>query len=374
LDAKRHIAIFASWYPTREQGLNGNFIQDFAHLLGTRYQVSVIHVGAQDGTQNPLVRVSCEGSVRVYQAELPHKKGISGFLFYQVHWWKQIRKFWKQMCSEEGTPDIIQVQVVWKMGIAAVWYAWRAKIPFIVHEHWTGYYPADPQLKGLRWLWHHLILRRAKAVSAVSKPLALALEALGARKPVAVLMNAVTYTAARADRSKFPHFLHVSNFREEHKQTHSVLMVFQKVQKEFPEARLTLVGNAPEDLRRAYTTAPGVAFSGPLTRQELGKLYAEATAVVSFSRFETFALSIAEGLLHGTPAIYTACGGPETYMQPHWGLRADADDPHTLYLCMHEFCSGSKNWNHAQIAAEAQQKFSQKALLDTFDSWLNRLI
>jgi glycosyltransferase involved in cell wall biosynthesis len=374
LDAKRHIAIFASWYPTREQGLNGNFIQDFAHLLGTRYQVSVIHIGAQEGTQNPLVSVSSEGSVRVYQAELPHKKGIWGFLLYQVHWWKHIRKFWNQMCLEEGTPAVIQVQVVWKMGIAALWYAWRAKIPFIVHEHWTGYYPADPQLKGLRLLWHRLILRRAKGASAVSKPLALALEALGARKPVAVLMNAVSYTAVHQDRSKVPHFLHVSNFREAHKQTRSVLMVFQKVRELFPEARLTIVGNAPEDLRETYANEPGVAFSGPLTRQALGKLYAEATAVVSFSRFETFALSIAEGLLHGTPAIYTACGGPETYMQPHWGLRADADDPHTLYLCMQEFCSGYKNWNHAQIAAEAQQKFSPNALLDTFDSWLNQLI
>jgi glycosyltransferase involved in cell wall biosynthesis len=373
LDAKRHIAVFASWYPTREQGLNGNFIQDFVRLLGTRHQVSVIHVSALAEAQNPFVRVFSDGAARVYQAELPHKKGIWGFLLYQIQWWKQIREFWKQMCLEQGRPDFIQVQVVWKMGIAAAWYAWRTKIPFIVHEHWTGYYRADPQLKGLRLLWHRLILRRAKGATAVSKPLALALEELGAPKPVAVLMNAVPYTAADIARSRTPHFLHVSNFREVHKQTRSVLMVFQKLQQEFPEARLTLVGNAPEDLRETYAKEPGVHFCGPLTRQELGRLYAAATAVVSFSRFETFALSIAEGLLHGTPAIYTACGGPETYMQPHWGLRADADDPHTLYVCMREFCTSSGNWNHAQIAAEAQQKFSSNALLNTFDSWLNQL-
>lgn len=335
--------------------------------------MSVIHVSAHPGAQKPFISVSNDASVRVYQAELPHKKGIWGFLLYQIHWWKQIRTFWKQLCLEQGTPDLIQVQVVWKMGLAAAWYSWRAKIPFIVHEHWTGYYPADPQLKGLRLLWHRLIMRRAKGVSAVSKPLALALEALGARKPVAVLMNAVQYTRADAERSKVPHFLHVSNFREEHKQTRSVLMVFQKLRREFPEARLTLVGNAPEDFRKAYAAEPGVDFSGPLSRQELGRLYAAATAVVSFSRFETFALSIAEGLLHGTPAIYTACGGPETYMQPHWGLRVDADDPHTLYQCMHECCSGSKIWNHAQIAAEAQKKFRQEALLDAFQSWLAQL-
>ncbi|MBU6324809.1 MAG: glycosyltransferase, partial [Bacteroidetes bacterium] len=187
------------------------------------------------------------------------------------------------------------------------------------------------------------------------------------------LMNVVHEPEVQAPRSTLPHFLHVSNFREEHKQSRIVALVFQKLREEFPEARMTMAGNVPEDYRRDLEHVPGLEFTGVCSRKELSRLYGTATAVVSFSRFETFALSIAEGLLHGTPAIYTACGGPETYMQPHWGLRADADDPESLYICMRSFCAGSQPWDHARIAAEAQQLFNQKALLDAFDHWIKEL-
>lgn len=207
----------------------------------------------------------------------------------------------------------------------------------------------------------------------MSKPLALALEELGARKPVKVLINAVEAGETKAERSVTPHFLHVSNFREDQKQSRSVAMVFRKIREEFPQVRMTMAGTVPNDFKAAYSGIEGLEFSGICTRSEMDALYGGATAVVSFSRFETFALSIAEGLLHGTPAIYTACGGPETYMQPHWGLRADADDPDTLYQCMRAFCIGMQHWNHAQIAHEARQTFSRKALLDAFDQWIKSL-
>jgi glycosyltransferase involved in cell wall biosynthesis len=373
LDSVRHIAIFASWYPAKAHSLNGNFIRDFAHLLSERYKVSVIYVGADPEATAPVLHIRKSGNCTEYLAGIPHKRGLIGFIRHQWAWYVQIKQFWKTMLAQEGKPDLIQAQVIWKMGLAAAWYSWRAKIPFIVHEHWTGYYPADPQLKGLRMLWHRLILRRAKGVSAVSKPLALALEELGARTPVKVLINTVEAGETKAERSVTPHFLHVSNFREEQKQSRSVAMVFRKIREEFPQARMTMAGAVPDDFKAAFSEIEGLEFSGICTRSEMDALYRGATAVVSFSRFETFALSIAEGLLQGTPAIYTACGGPETYMQPHWGLRADADDPDTLYQCMRVFCVGSREWNYEQIALEARECFSRKSLLDSFDQWIKSL-
>ena len=373
LDQIRHIAVFASWYPAGAQGLNGNFIRDFAVLLSSRYLVSVVYVGAAPELEEDELIIERNGNLSEYLARLPHKKGLLGFIRHQLNWWKHIRLFWKRLSKEHGRPDLIQVQVVWKMGLAALWYSRKYRVPFIVHEHWTGYFPADPQLKGLRRLWHRLVLVRAKGVSAVSRPLAVALEALGAPKPAAVLMNAVVTPAAQEPRSPFAHFLHVSNFREEQKQSRTVALVFQRLRAEFPMARLTMAGAVPVDFQSEFERIQGLEFSGICSRQELSELYSRATAVVSYSRFETFALSIAEGLMHGTPAIYTACGGPETYMQPHWGLCADADDPDTLFQCMRSFCLERGRWNHEQIAVEAQQSFSREHLLTAFDHMLKNL-
>ncbi|MBU6325943.1 MAG: hypothetical protein KJS92_10675, partial [Bacteroidetes bacterium] len=71
MDRIRHIVVFASWYPAGAQGLNGNFIRDFARALSSRYRVSVIHVGANPALKSPQVSVSRSERLNEYVAILP---------------------------------------------------------------------------------------------------------------------------------------------------------------------------------------------------------------------------------------------------------------------------------------------------------------
>ncbi len=59
----------------------------------------------------------------------------------------------------------------------------------------------------------------------------------------------------------------------------------------------------------------GVLFPGWLSPEELGTMYADASVFVAPSLFETFGQSIAEAMLHGTPAVAFKCGGPEEIIE-----------------------------------------------------------
>ena len=124
----------------------------------------------------------------------------------------------------------------------------------------------------------------------------------------------------------------------------------------------------PESLRRDRS----VHFTGALARHELTELYCRATALISYSHFETFAMSVAEALVCGCPVFYTACGGPESYVLPGMGLQVDAENPATLLAAMEEIAAIDR-FDREAIARQAQQLFDPQTLLDTYTRWIKEL-
>jgi len=114
-----------------------------------------------------------------------------------------------------------------------------------------------------------------------------------------------------------------------------VVRAFALLQKEYPEARLDLVGGGPleaeirqlvQDLRLS-----GVRFTGVASRQEIGKHYDDADIFINASRIDNMPVSIIEGFGAGTPVVTTA---PESipYFVEHerTGLLSKVGDPEEL--------------------------------------------
>ena len=38
-------------------------------------------------------------------------------------------------------PDLVHVQVALKAGLIALYLKWKYRIPYVLTEHWSGYYP-----------------------------------------------------------------------------------------------------------------------------------------------------------------------------------------------------------------------------------------
>jgi glycosyltransferase involved in cell wall biosynthesis len=88
-----------------------------------------------------------------------------------------------------------------------------------------------------------------------------------------------------------------------------VVRAFAGVQREFPEARLDLVGKgsseaAIRDLVRDLKV-PGVHFLGVASRQQIGRFYDDADIFVNTSWLDNMPVSIMEAFAAGTPVVTT---------------------------------------------------------------------
>ncbi|MGA9388939.1 MAG: glycosyltransferase family 4 protein [Candidatus Sulfotelmatobacter sp.] len=89
-----------------------------------------------------------------------------------------------------------------------------------------------------------------------------------------------------------------------------VVRAFAEVQKQFPEARLDLVGKGPSEseiraLVRDLNLA-GVHFMGVASREEIGRFYDRADIFINASWLDNMPVSIEEAFACGTPVASTA--------------------------------------------------------------------
>jgi glycosyltransferase involved in cell wall biosynthesis len=89
-----------------------------------------------------------------------------------------------------------------------------------------------------------------------------------------------------------------------------VVQAFAEVKKEYPEARLGLVGDGPleGDVRKlvADLHLTGVNFAGVVSHQEIGKYYERADIFINASWLDNMPLSIIEAFAAGTPVVTTS--------------------------------------------------------------------
>ena len=89
-----------------------------------------------------------------------------------------------------------------------------------------------------------------------------------------------------------------------------VVRAFAEVRKEYPEAKLDLVGNGPleGDIRKlvADLKLTGVNFAGVASRQEIGKYYDQADIFINASWLDNMPLSVIEAFASGTPVVTTS--------------------------------------------------------------------
>ena len=114
-----------------------------------------------------------------------------------------------------------------------------------------------------------------------------------------------------------------------------VVRAFAEIQREFPDARLDLVGKGPveSEIRQLVSNLKlsGVNFAGVASRQEIGRFYDQADIFINASYLDNMPVSLIEAFAAGTPVVTTA---PESmpYLVEHerTGLLSEPGDPSAL--------------------------------------------
>jgi glycosyltransferase involved in cell wall biosynthesis len=183
------------------------------------------------------------------------------------------------------------------------------------------------------------------------------------------------------------------------KGVHTLLDAFAEVVREFPAARLDLVGAKvalPADLLVGLSADPLVAalarfydgsigdgyqevlesqvrrlgiersvrFVGGLPHAELVAAYQSASLVVNPSLSESFGITLVEGMACGVPVIGTRVGGMlETVVHGETGLLVEPEQPSTLAEAMIKMLSDRRMWEAMSTAGRerAVARFSWAA-------------
>ncbi len=317
--------------------------------------------------------------------------------------YRRLRQLWGGQ-----PPDLVHVHVLLRTGLAA-WAlrAWRG-IPFIVTEHWTLYLPERAGgISSLRNWLTRAVVRRAAALHTVSTGLGRAMAALGFVNPRSVVIanvvdtdlfrpdavtdekgqllnetvaTAATAAAAAAEATEaevetaaagVSTLLHVSAFHDGVKNISGVLRVVARLRATWPGLRLRIAGYGPdEQALHAYAAELGllaggtVTFLGKLPHTAVAAEMARATALVSFSRAETFGCVLLEARACGCPVVATRTGGVPELFEPAeaFGLLIAPDDEAALEAALTRVVAKAVVFDPARLRADAAARCAPAAV------------
>lgn len=367
MSRKLHILLLPSWFPVKHAPLNGIFNRELAQLLAESHQVSTLHLCFAHVEKVEIQTVAVSESATETIVYLPEKGNP---LLRQFRYFIQFFKQANAIRKNYGRPDIIHVLVAWKMGLPAWLLKWRYRIPLVITEHYTGYLPADGSLKGYKKWWSYFLLKRANRVTAVSEGLVSVFRNHGVKKVECIPNRVHPLFFSRKIQNRKPGvpytFIHISNFDDRQKQTFEICRTFAAFHEQHPQSELLLIvpGQKFEAYRKlSHISTAGIKQIEPLVnREDYIEILNAADMLISYSRFETFGLTVAEALCLGIPVIFTACGGPEHFVEPRMGIQVDQNDPETLYKAMELACN-SHPFDAEEISAAARVIFQPQQIL-----------
>ena len=396
------VLMLPKWYPHRYDDQDGDFVGRHVAAIAVHggADVAVLFAAVARGPLPGLIEAEEDfagpwPTLRYYYRAAPTglafiDKPLKLLLYFWclARGYRRLRRHW----GGQG-PDLVHVHVLLRTGLAA--WALRAVrgSPFIVTEHWTLYLP--PRAAGIGWLRRVLtraVVRRAAALHTVSQGLREAMAALGFANPnSAVIANVVDthlFRPAAAAQSAAPFtpslthsfavgptLLHVSAFHDAVKNLSGVLRVVAGLRAAWPGLRLRVVGYGPdEQALHDYADALGlrtdgtVTFLGKLPHPAVAAEMAAATALVSFSRAETFGCVLLEARACGCPVVATRTGGVPELFRPKaaFGLLVAPDDEPALAGAITAVLASPARFDPTRLRADAAARCAPAAVGEAF--------
>lgn len=350
------VLFLSAWYPTERDAMAGLFVQKHAQAV------------AQQGAD-----------VRVIYSEA---RG--------VHWWRDMRRQWRSLRREWGMPDLVQMNVLDKNGIFAQWLYHRYHIPYVIIEHWSGYLPANFSFRGG---WHGRIMRHIAKQAACILPVSQMLE--DAMKQCGIqnthwqrihnvvddfFFNPITDQTIPTKPTNKYRLLHVSCFDEKAKNIQGMLRAVRELATYRQDFELVIVGTGIDyQANRSFADTLNfppdmLYFTGEQTPYEVAQWMQQSDTFILFSRYETYAVVLAEAIATGLPIISTSTAGIASELPKESGIIIENENEEHLVAAIHHILDNQQQYSKESIKKHSQLFHSQEVgntLLDTYDRCLH---
>ena len=391
------------WYPNRYDDQDGDFVARHVAAIAAHggAEVAVLFAAVARGPLPSLIAADEDFSgawptLLYYYRAAPTGLGlVDKPLKLLLYFWCLRRGYRRLQQHWAGqAPDLVHVHVLLRTGL----FAWALRavrgIPFIVTEHWTLYLPERAGgISGLRRVLTRAVVRRAAALHTVSDGLWRAMAALGFVNSRSVVIANVVDTElfhpspptrqTATPLVRQPTLLHVSAFHDQVKNISGVLRVVARLRVAWPGLKLRIAGYGPdEQALHAYATELGlladgtVTFLGKLPHEAVAAEMARATALVSFSRAETFGCVLLEARASGCPVVATLTGGVPELFQPEntFGLLVNPDDEMALESALEQLIGGYIRFDSTQLRADATARCAPVAVGHAFGELYRKVL
>lgn len=214
------------------------------------------------------------------------------------------------------TTDIVHNHSLWSMvNVAAGWVVPGQRARLVTSPRGTLSQWAllrQRKFKQILWPIQRRVLQRADLLHATSVAEYHDIRALGLKVPVAIIPNGIDLPVLENEVSRSPNAKRTLLFLgriHPVKGLERLLQAWVQLQEKFPDWKLVITGPGETEHVKAVqnqAVALGLArveFTGPVYGKEKTAAYHEADLYVLPSHSENFAMSVAEALAHGVPAV-----------------------------------------------------------------------
>jgi glycosyltransferase involved in cell wall biosynthesis len=336
---KRRVLFLSSWYPSRILPKNGNFVRRHAQAVARYAEVASLHVISDENAS------SFEVDARPY-------KGVYEVIVYypKSAKWRPDKKYTKYLEAHRlgyahileawGRVDITHLNVIYPAGLFALELKEKYNIPYIITEHWTAFLKVNPYVFKVHE--RYMIKRIGKGAAAfcpVSDDLKNALIDFGLEGPFHTIPNVVdTDVFAHAERSTADgiKILHVSTFKDEHKNISGLLRVIGRLSKERNDFHITMVGNKFGDqydtlIQSLDISDDMITILPVVPLEDIAQMMREQHLFVLFSNYENLPCVISEAHCTGMVVVGSDVGGTREMISDGNGYIVEARDEEALY-------------------------------------------
>jgi L-malate glycosyltransferase len=364
-----HVLILPSWYPRFPGDIEGSFFRDQALALADAgLNVGVVFPDLQGlrryfmGNRQTGIAVTKDGPINEVRSF--GFNWFSGLMRgFEWLWLRHGERAISAYFERFGKPDVVHVHSMLPAASLAERLLLRHGIPFVVTEHSTYLFhsevPDAVKRKCAR------LAKSSSANLAVSELVADELERRysggWSYLPNIVSPKFLSHPLIAPSTSKF-RLISVALLRP-HKRMDLVIDAVDLLRKRGFDVSLTVIGDGDQrDALERQVDQLGLSefvdFAGLVPVSNMPATMSEGHILVSASEFETFGVTLIEGLALGMPIVATRSGGPESIVTPDVGRLVGKGDAIALADAVEEVMVEINKFSPEKMRAHCAAHYS----------------